>query len=84
MWEVKLDFFLTRLNRHARIILCGAISQYNAKKPRGLQSYMHLITQRGVMQGLIVFDYKDRYSEAEKQMSQWIAEGKLKTRDTVL
>lgn len=79
-----LDFALTRLNPHARIVLCGAISEYNATKPKGLQAYLNLISQRGVLQGFIVFDYKDRYTEAEREMAQWIAQGKLKRKETVV
>lgn len=79
-----LDFALTRLKQHARIVLCGAISDYNKVKPKGLQNYLTLIAMRGRLQGLIVFDYKERYGEAEKEMAQWIAEGKLKRRETVL
>ncbi|KAK9900255.1 NAD(P)-binding protein [Cystobasidium minutum MCA 4210] len=79
-----LDFALTRLKQHARIVLCGAISDYNSVKPKGLSSYLSLIAMRGRLQGFIVFDYKERYAEAEKEMAQWIAEGKLKRRETVL
>lgn len=79
-----LDFFLTRLNKHARIVLCGAISVYNAQKPKGLQTYLNLIAQRGTIQGFIVFDYQKRYPEAEKQMGEWIAEGKVQTKETVM
>lgn len=78
-----LDFMLTRLKQNARIVLCGAISQYNTSKPKGLQSYLNLISQRAKIQGYIVFDYRDRYEEAEKEMGQWIAEGKLKRKETV-
>lgn len=79
-----LDFALSRLKQKARIVLCGAISQYNATKPKGLQAYLNLISQRAKIQGFIVFDYRDRYAEAEKQMAQWIAEGKLQRRETVM
>lgn len=79
-----LDFALTRLKQHARIVLCGAISDYNKVKPKGLSNYLTLIAMRGRLQGLIVFDYKERYGEAEKEMAKWIEEGKLKRRETVL
>jgi NADPH-dependent curcumin reductase CurA len=79
-----LDLALSRLKQNARIVLCGAISQYNAVKPKGLQAYLNLISQRAKIQGFIVFDYRDRYEQAEKEMAQWIAEGKLKRRETVL
>lgn len=80
----QLNLALTRLNPHARIALCGAISQYNAAKPEGLDAYLNLISQRGVLQGFIVFDYASRYREAEEQMGKWIAEGKMKRKETVV
>jgi len=73
-----LNLALTRLNKNARIVLCGAISQYNTAKPTGLTSYMTLISQRAKMQGFIVFDYAARYDEAKKDISEWIKEGKIK------
>lgn len=79
-----LDFALTRLNPHARIVMCGAISQYNVQKPKGLQSYLNVIAQRARIEGFIVFDYAKRYREAEHQMAAWIAEGKLQRKETVI
>ncbi|KZT40446.1 NAD(P)-binding protein [Sistotremastrum suecicum HHB10207 ss-3] len=73
-----LNLALGRLKKNARIVVCGAISQYNAEKPQGLTAYQTLISQRAKMQGFIVFDYADRYPEAIKEMSEWIREGKLK------
>jgi NADPH-dependent curcumin reductase CurA len=72
-----LDFALTRLNRGARITLCGAISQYNALKPEGISSYMNLITQRAKIEGYIVSDFVGRYPEALRELSKWISEGRL-------
>jgi len=73
-----LNLALTRLNKGARVVLCGAISQYNAAKPTGLTSYLSLISQRAKIQGFIVFDYASRYNEAKQDISQWISEGKIK------
>ncbi|EIM90773.1 alcohol dehydrogenase [Stereum hirsutum FP-91666 SS1] len=73
-----LNFALTRLNKGARIALCGAISDYNAEKPKGLSAYMNLISQRATLQGFIVFDYAARYPEAVKEISSWLADGSLK------
>lgn len=75
---------MSRLKQHARIVLCGAISDYNAPKPKGLQAYLNLIAQRGVLQGFVVFDYRDRYREAEQQMAEWMGQGRLKSRETVV
>ncbi|KAF9444824.1 alcohol dehydrogenase [Macrolepiota fuliginosa MF-IS2] len=75
-----LDFMLTRLNQNARIILCGAISAYNSAKPKGLQAYLNLISQRAKIQGFIVFDYLSEYSIARAEMGKDLASGKIKRR----
>jgi len=75
-----LDFALTRMKPHARIVLCGAISDYNATKPHGLQGYMNLISQRGRIEGFIVFDYEKRYPEALRDLASWLKDGSLKRR----
>ncbi|KAH9004780.1 alcohol dehydrogenase [Lactarius hatsudake] len=72
-----LDFALTRLNKGARIALCGAISQYNASKPKGISAYLNLISQRAKIEGFLVFDYADRYPEALTNLSKWISEGRI-------
>ena len=80
-----LDAALTLLNRHARVVICGAISQYNASsKIKGPTNYLSLLVNRATMQGMVVFDYKDRYQEAAKDMARWIKDGKLKTRETIV
>ncbi|KAF9484373.1 alcohol dehydrogenase [Pholiota conissans] len=73
-----LDFMLTRLNKDARIILCGAISVYNSAKPKGLQSYLNLISQRAKIQGFIVFDYASEYPLAIKELSKGLSNGTIK------
>ncbi|KAG9051539.1 hypothetical protein FS837_004049 [Tulasnella sp. UAMH 9824] len=74
-----LDLCLTRLNKGARVALCGAISDYN-NKPKGLTGYLNLISQRAKIEGFIVFDYVSRYEEARTELAQWLKEGKLKRR----
>ena len=77
-----LDLALTRLKPGARIALCGAISDYNKDAPQGLRQYQNLIAQRGTMQGFIVFDYVKRYGEAAKDLTEWMASGKLRIKET--
>ncbi|KAI5998608.1 hypothetical protein EDD15DRAFT_181630 [Pisolithus albus] len=72
-----LDLALTRLNRRARIVLCGAISAYNAAAP-GLRNYMTLIAQRAKMEGFIVFDYESEYPRAIKELAVGLADGSIK------
>jgi NADPH-dependent curcumin reductase CurA len=80
-----LDTVLTRLNRKARIVICGAISQYNSTTPiRGPSNYMSLLVNRARMEGMVVFDYADRYPVAVQEMGQWMREGKLISREDVV
>ncbi|PFH52978.1 hypothetical protein AMATHDRAFT_73796 [Amanita thiersii Skay4041] len=73
-----LDLMLTRLKKDARIVMCGAISEYNSGKPKGLQNYMNIISQRATVQGFIVFDYAERYKEALAELAQGIHSGAIK------
>jgi NADPH-dependent curcumin reductase CurA len=80
-----LDLALGRLARGARIVICGAISQYNVDGPmKGPSNYMSLLVNRARMEGFVVFDYADRYLEAAMEMAGWMAEGKLKSREDVV
>jgi NADPH-dependent curcumin reductase CurA len=72
-----LDTVLTLINKKARIVICGAISQYNATKPEGPKNYLSLLVNRARMEGIVVFDNAARYGEAAKEMAGWILEGKL-------
>ncbi len=73
-----LDQALTRLARGARVVICGAVSQYNNTTPvSGPSNYMMLLVARASMTGFVVFDYADRYSEAIADLSRWLAEGRL-------
>ena len=75
-----LDAALAALARHARVVICGAISQYNAsERMRGPANYMSLLVNRASMTGFLVFDFADRYAEAGAEMAGWLAEGRLKT-----
>ena len=80
-----LDAALARLARGARIVICGAISQYNATAAmKGPANYMSLLVNRASMTGMVVFDYADRYGDAAREMAGWIAAGKLKAREDVV
>jgi len=79
-----LDAVLARLARNARVIICGAISQYNTTAPvKGPGNYLSLLVNRAMMKGMVVFDYADRYHLAAREMAGWMAQGKLKARTDV-
>jgi NADPH-dependent curcumin reductase len=79
-----LDIVLTQLAMHARIVICGAISQYNESKMKGPSNYMSLLVNRAMMKGMVVFDYASRYGEAAREMAGWMATGQLKTREDIV
>lgn len=78
-----LDAALSRLRMHARIVICGAISQYNNTVTQGPKNYLSLLVNRATMQGMVVFDYAKRYKEAAFQMAIWMQEGKLYSKEDV-
>lgn len=79
-----LDAALARINMKARIVICGAISQYNnTTAVKGPSNYLSLLVNRASMTGIVVFDYKDKYMEGGMQMGKWIAEGKLKSKEHI-
>jgi NADPH-dependent curcumin reductase len=80
-----LDEVLRRIARGARVVICGAISQYNAEQPpRGPANYMQLLVQRASMTGFLVFDFAERYPEAIAQLAQWLRAGELQSREDVV
>lgn len=79
-----LDLALGRAKPHATFVMCGGISQYNAVKPQGPKNYLMIVSMRIRMEGFIVFDYAKRYDEARTQLAQWLAEGKLLRKETII
>lgn len=80
-----LEAALARLARHARVVICGAISQYNATGAmKGPSNYLSLLVNRASMTGMVVFDYAARYGEAAAKMSEWMAQGRLVGRQDVV
>ncbi len=74
-----LDICLAQLAMRGRIVLCGAISMYNATtRPPGPRNIFNLIIKRGRMEGFLVLDYLDRFLEAQVEMVGWLSEGKVK------
>jgi hypothetical protein len=80
-----LDTVLTRINRKARIVICGAISQYNATSAvQGPKNYLSLLVNRARMEGMVVFDYADRYHLAVAEMARCLKEGRMKSKEDVV
>ncbi len=80
-----LDQVLPRLARGARVVLSGAVSQYNATEGmRGPANYMQLLVNRASMTGFVIFDYADRFGEGVAQIAQWLQSGELQSHEDVV
>jgi len=80
-----LEAALANLARGARVVICGAISQYcNTGPVQGPRNYLSLLVNRATMKGMLVFDYADRYAHAGREMAGWMAAGKLKSREDIV
>jgi len=79
-----LDTALARMKLFGRIVVCGMISDYNAADPYRVRNWRAILVNRLKVQGMIVFDWKDRYGEALKALGGHLAEGKLKTRESIV
>ena len=80
-----LDIALNNLADHARVVICGGISRYNATGPvSGPENYFNLVYRRARMEGFIVLDYAKRFPEAAEMLLQYLESGELRHRETVL
>jgi NADPH-dependent curcumin reductase CurA len=74
---IVLDAGLMNLNLHARVGLCGLISEYNTVEPVGARNLWRLIVNRASIRGLLVADYVARFGEGAAKMGEWAAQGKI-------
>ena len=80
-----LDLVLAKITRGARIVICGAISQYNNTTPvKGPANYLSLLVNRARMEGIVVFDYADRYPLAVAEMAGYLKAGAMTSREDVV
>jgi NADPH-dependent curcumin reductase len=78
-----LDAGLANLARGARVVICGAISQYNNASIEGPKNYMKIVSARGTLTGIIVFDFIKDYPKAVADITNWLNEGKIHYREHV-
>jgi NADPH-dependent curcumin reductase CurA len=80
-----LDLVLARLARKARIVICGAISQYNNEGAvQGPKNYLSLLVYRARMEGIVVFDYAARFPAAVAELAGYLKDGRMKSREDVV
>lgn len=80
-----LEAVLARINRHARVVVCGGISQYqHLSQARGPRNHLQLVAQSATMQGFTMLDYLPRIPEAATTLGGWMQQGKLRTREHIV
>ncbi|RYP10006.1 hypothetical protein DL764_000935 [Monosporascus ibericus] len=79
-----LELALGRAATRARFVMCGSISGYNTGGAKGIRNLAQVIQQRVRMEGFIVFDFAAEYAEARRELGQWLAEGKIKRKETIV
>jgi len=79
-----LDDVLACLARGARVVICGAVSQYNETQVRGPANYMMLLVARASMAGMLVFDFADQYPQAMAELAGWLRAGKIVSREHIV
>jgi NADPH-dependent curcumin reductase len=78
-----LDAVLGLMNLFSRIVVCGLIAEYG-DAPYKYERMRAVLVNRVKMQGMIVFDWKDRYRDAQKRLALHLADGKLKYRESIV
>jgi len=80
-----LNANLAYMSFGARVVICGAISQYNATEiTPGPSNYMNLLVKRARMQGFLVFDYENKFPVAQRRIGKWLAQGKITAPETIV
>lgn len=80
-----LDVVLSRLALKARVVICGAISQYNNKEAiKGPANYLSLLVNRARMEGFVVMDYAAQFAAAGQEMAGWLASGQLTSKEHIV
>jgi len=78
-----MEAVMRRMNLFSRMPLCGMISGYNSGEPMRAD-FSPILMRRIEVRGFIVLDFMGRYAEATVQLAQWVAEGKIRARETVI
>jgi len=79
-----MDTVFRLMNFRSRMIVCGLVSEYNATEPYGVKNFRSILVNRIKVQGMIVFDWLERYPEGNKALLDLVVAGKLKYRESVL
>ncbi|OLO37097.1 NADP-dependent oxidoreductase [Alkalihalophilus pseudofirmus] len=79
------DAAISLLNFHGRVPLCGQISMLNSENSeKGPRLFTHVIRRSILLKGFIYSDYQDRFEEGRKALAEWLKEGKIKYKETIV
>ncbi len=79
------DAVFTLINSHARISVCGQISQYNLEKPEpGPRLLPYLLARQAKAQGFLVSQFAARAEEGRTRLAEWLVTGKLKYKEHIV
>ncbi|MES2326202.1 MAG: NADP-dependent oxidoreductase [Pseudomonadota bacterium] len=79
-----LDAAFAIARNNARFAICGMIEGYNQREPMAFRFIQRIIAARIALKGFIVFDYFPRMAEFYAEMAPWLANGTVKSRETVV
>ena len=79
-----LDAALAHARKDARFAICGMIDNYNRGEPAMFRYIMRVIGMRIRLQGFIWTDYLGHMGDFYRDMGGWIANGQVKSRETVV
>jgi NADPH-dependent curcumin reductase CurA len=80
-----LEAAIGALRTYGRIVACGSISRYNDAEPTpGPRNMFMVVTKRLRLQGYIISDHGDRFGEFARQATEWVRDGRLQYRETIV
>src|SRR5262249_37603429 len=79
-----LDAVLPQMNIASRLVVCGAIADYNSTEPYGVRAWRSILTNRIRVQGMIVFDWRAQYAAGGEGLARYYAEGRLRTKESIV
>jgi NADPH-dependent curcumin reductase CurA len=80
-----LEAAIGALRTHGRVVACGSISRYNDAEPSpGPRNMFLVVTKRLRIEGFIIRDHYDRFGEFVAEASEWVRDGRLRYRETVV
>ena len=79
-----LEAAIFRMKNYGRIVICGRISQMNSTtKPEGLKNIAHVLVKRLTIKGFLIFDHENDSESFQNDMSEWLKNKKIVTKETV-